>query len=108
MLPAPSSPPSGLVILTPWLIPDPADPSPQALELDAVRDQLFRARVEQLLQQLAPWLIPILGAANAKLAAIPGKLLVVLGEQHPEPIEIPGIGEHLLLLPWQEPGQTPQ
>lgn len=94
-----------LMVITPWQYPDPAIDEPGVEELDAARDFLFRVRVLQVLNEQAPWLVPIIRAAGARIAAYPGKFYVVL-DNASTTVEVPVLGTLLHLLPWTDSNET--
>lgn len=96
---------SGLVIFTPWSSADPNAKTQGDHDLQAARDYLYRQRVRDVLQEQAPWLVPILAAARAAIGAMPGRVYASLDDGRTL-IEIPHLGAHLLLLPWAGPDEA--
>jgi hypothetical protein len=90
-----------LSVLTSWAC---ADQDPACAESNAVKDALYAAYIKRLVGSLAPWLLPLLSASGAWVAAGPGRLFVVLptGEYFPLPV----LTVYTNLLPWVEPGEV--
>jgi hypothetical protein len=88
-------------IYTPWTH---ADESEARDQLDALRDQLFRQRALQVMNENAPYLAPLLRAANAVISVQPGRFDVVIPGG--EVVPIPWLGAFLILLPWAEACET--
>ncbi len=101
---APADEPPALAVVTAWTGVDPMEPD-EVKDQAAVRDQLFRLRVREVLNEHAPWLVPILHEARATIVAGPGQFFVMFGDDPSRSVEIPQLGAHLLLLPWREDGQ---
>lgn len=97
-----------LIVLTSWTRPLPEEDDEK--EADRLtRDQLFRAAVVSALRTYAPWLVPLLVAAGATVIAMPGRAYYLSFEEgSAQLIEIPNLGNALLLLPWAEPGEPMQ
>lgn len=93
-----------LDVVTVWTGPD-AEESEEAKRVAFARDYLFRQRVADVLNEQAPWLIPILRQARATIVAGPGKLFVMFNGDMQSAVEIEPLGAHLVLMPWAEPGE---
>lgn len=92
-------------IFTPWTTEQEGEQD----QLNAMRDQLFRMRAVEVMQEQAPWLPPILKAANAVISVRPGQFdVVVPGDPNPVVVTIPWLGALLVLLPWVEANETAQ
>lgn len=69
-------------------------------EQAAERDLLLRQRIVQVLREQAPWLVPILRAADATVGVDEaGRFLVMMRGGY---VEIPGLSAHFVLKPWAE------
>lgn len=96
-----------LMVVTPWSAAVEQEDEAEASQRCA-RDQLFRASVIRAIVVNAGWLVPLLTAAGATVVAMPGKAFYAFLDQstRTELVEIPNLGDALLLLPWRVENET--
>jgi hypothetical protein len=92
---------ASLVISTPW---QPGGPEGLA---DETKHNLFASMALDMMCERFPWLPALLEAAQAKVIACEGHLLVEAPAGSQRWVDIAEVGANLCMVPWAEPDEVP-